>query len=763
MTDPAGVWRRAAPWGLATLFYVAFALLQTWPLVNHLSEVMPSDLGDPVLNTWIVWWNAHAIHLTETWWNAPAFWPSTGVLAFSEVLLGLAPITTPIQWLGGSPVAAYNVVFLLTFPLSALAAYALVYRLTRRHDAALVGGLIYGFHPFRAAHFPHIQVLVSYWMPLALLGLHEYVSRREKRWLVLFGGAWLVQALSNGYYLLFLPVLLGFWIVWFVLSRRTVRTLGPIVSTWIIASLPLVPLLWTYRRIHSAIAFQRNPWDVSAFGADVTSLLDASPLLKFWTLRSFHRAEGELFPGFTAALLVLLLLGHWFWTAGRAARVPRTALILLVGAIAFLGVALSALILGPWSIVVGHTNLLSVRVVSKPFGAGALLLLGALVMTTKLAGPWRRRSPVMFYVLALGLMYLLCFGPRPHILGDPFMIRGPYSLLMMLPGYDSVRVPARFAMLSALCLSVVAAFAFARLTTRAGRVARLTLAAVVVCGILVDSAIGEMPLKTLPLRLSSLEALPGQEAVAELPMGDVLDDAAAMYRGIYHGRPVVNGYSGYFPGGYDFLRKGLAVHDPQMFDAMTAFGPVIVVVDSARDPEGTWITQLAARPGAKLVLEEAGRKMYALPGAALPLEAKSSERLPIRWLKATVNSDHVALAMDGREDTRWSSGPQNGTEVVTIDLGSTRFIDGLSMTIGPYASDYPRTLVIESSDDGYTWTPRWQGSSAAAAFAAAVRHPRERPLMFALPHLPARWLRLRQLGQDSVSCWSIFELQVFGA
>ena len=304
---------RVLPWLLAALLYVGFTLLQTWPLITRLGLVIPHDPGDPILNAWIVWWNAHAVPFTAAWWNAPAFWPSNGALAFSELLLGLAPMTTPIQWLGGGPIAAYNVAFLLTFPLSALAAHALVYRLTGRHTAALIGGLVYGFNPFRIAHFPQIQVMTSYWMPLALLGLHAYVVGHQRRWLVLFGGAWLMQALSNGYYMLFFPVLLGLWILWFAFSRSTVRGLTEIIAAWAIASLPLVPLLWSYRRIHSAFSFQRNLGEVNGFGADVTSLLDASPLLKFWTLRSFHQPEGELFPGFTAALLVLLLVIHVSW------------------------------------------------------------------------------------------------------------------------------------------------------------------------------------------------------------------------------------------------------------------------------------------------------------------------------------------------------------------------------------------------------------------------------------------------------------------
>ena len=599
-------------------------------------------------------------------------------------------------------------------------------------------------------------------MPLALLGLHAYVVGHQRRWLVLFGGAWLMQALSNGYYMLFFPVLLGLWILWFAFSRSTVRGLAEIIAAWAIASLPLVPLLWSYRRIHSAFSFQRNLGEVNGFGADVTSLLDASPLLKFWTLRSFHQPEGELFPGFTAALLVLLLVMHVSWRSEHVMRVPRLAVLLLVGAAVFLTVGLSSLLSGGWAIVIGNTTLLSVRVASKPLSVGVMLLAAGLVLIPRFPDAWRRRSPLMFYTLAMGLMYLLCFGPRPRFLGAPLMARGPYSLLMLLPGYDSIRVPARFAMLAALCLSVVAALSFARLTSRMGRTPRWILAVAVAGGILVDSAIGEMPLRALPLRLSSLEALPGRAPVVELPIGFGGDDLAAMYRGMYHGRPVVNGYSGFFPSSYDVLRLGFALRDPQMFDALTAFGPVFVVVDTARDPEGQWAKQVTARPGATLEGVEGGRKIFSLPAGPLAEDVTFPARLPLQSVTANINAERMPLVLDGNLDTGWDSGAQLGAEIVTIDLGATRAVDAVTMTLGSHPLDFPRALVIESSDDGRMWTARWQGSPAAVAFAAAVRHPREMPLTFELPGVQARMLRLRQTGHDPNFHWLIFELAVYG-
>ncbi len=59
---PRGNWR-LAPWLLALAGYTALTLTMMWPVVAHISSAFPHDASDPALNTWILWWNAHAIPL----------------------------------------------------------------------------------------------------------------------------------------------------------------------------------------------------------------------------------------------------------------------------------------------------------------------------------------------------------------------------------------------------------------------------------------------------------------------------------------------------------------------------------------------------------------------------------------------------------------------------------------------------------------------------------------------------------------------------
>ena len=104
---------------------------------------------------------------------------------------------------------------LLSFPLSAIAAHALAFAVTRRHDAGIVAALVSGFSPYRTSHLPHLQMLWTFGIPLALAAVHRFAGTRRRVWLALFAAAWLLLALSNGYCLLFFPVLLVCWIVWF--------------------------------------------------------------------------------------------------------------------------------------------------------------------------------------------------------------------------------------------------------------------------------------------------------------------------------------------------------------------------------------------------------------------------------------------------------------------------------------------------------------------------------------------------------------------
>jgi hypothetical protein len=98
------------------------------------------------------------------------------------------------------PVAAYNVLVLATFPLSAAAAYLLARRVVGSHLGAMVAGLAYAFLPFhvtQAAGHPHVAQ--TQWLPLYFLALWRCVDRPDLARSALLVASAAAVALSNLY------------------------------------------------------------------------------------------------------------------------------------------------------------------------------------------------------------------------------------------------------------------------------------------------------------------------------------------------------------------------------------------------------------------------------------------------------------------------------------------------------------------------------------------------------------------------------------
>jgi hypothetical protein len=133
---------RRAP-GISFVYFL-LSVVATWPLLRDASSLIAGDAGDPALNASILQWNATTMPFSGAWWDAPQYYPAEGITSFTENLLGLHPIASPIYWLSGNSLLTYNLTLFLTWPLSAFAAYLLVRSLTGRDDAAFLAGLSFG-------------------------------------------------------------------------------------------------------------------------------------------------------------------------------------------------------------------------------------------------------------------------------------------------------------------------------------------------------------------------------------------------------------------------------------------------------------------------------------------------------------------------------------------------------------------------------------------------------------------------------------------
>jgi hypothetical protein len=742
----------------ALAVYVGASLFIGREILAHLSTAIANDAGDPILTTSILHWIGSHVPYSDAWYQLPIFYPSRDTLTFSEHLLGVAVVAAPIEWLTGSAVAAYNVTVVLSFMLSAAAMFALGLRLTRSVPAAFIAGLAYGFAPYRISQLPHIQMEVVWWAPLALLGLHAYLDTGRVRWLVVYGVAWTLQGAANGYMLVFLSVLIGVWTLWFVIAQRRWRELTMIAAATVIAVIPLAPILLRYVQAHRFYGMVRSVEEIKFFSADIAAIGCAPPLLTVWGwVRVGCRPEGELFPGvalfalFVGAAIAVFKWGPPSTPAPRWVRIAAR-LLLLVGVV-YAAIALSVWRFGPWSYQLGPLRVSSSSV-AKPLLVSLCSFLLALLIPPGARMAARRASTTSFYVLGAVLMWLLALGPRLRFMDKSIGYDGPYDWVMLIPGGDGLRVPARFWMVAVLCLAVVAALFVADvLKRRQGRGATLFVALVAVC-VLADGWVNAIPVQPLPPSVPNPAALAGR-TVLDLPMGDY-PDIGAQYRAVLGGWRTINGYSGFAPLYYPMLTEAANEHAPDLFDPLQELGELDVVVrrDAAADQ-----ALVRALPDVITTAEDDTFTQFRLPEKR-HRQYGTGRRVPIASVSSTCAPAGVGRAIDSKASTEWVCGPEMSAEALLIDLGREQDAGGLRYD-ATFGNDVPRQLIIETSIDGVSWMPARQGSAWGAAISAAMRNEQTLPMWFPFEPRRARYVRLSRPAQEKEYYWRITELEVW--
>jgi hypothetical protein len=716
-------------------FFGLLSIVATWPLSSHLTTVIPSDLGDPLLNAWILGWDADRLkHGLQGLWDAPIFYPYLRTLAFSEHLLGIAIWTAPLVWLrGGSPLVAYNVAIILSIVLAGGGAYLLGRELTGRRDAALVSGVAFAFCQARLPQLSHIQMLWTGWTPLMLWALHRYFAGVSRWLLAAFAFFWIEQTASNLYtlYLSAVPVaavvLHGLWRSGHLRWRRVGEL--AIAGAFMLAT--FAPVVFVYREVREQYGMRRSQEDVENFGADlgayghgslgIVPYLSAAPIL----FRQYSKPagpEGELFPG-----LVILLL-----SAGGLATLARHR-----GSLPFAGVYIAS-------------------------GLAALLL---------------------------------SLGAAPAAWGRPLPVGGVYRFLYAhAPGFDGLRVPGRFSATLYLTLAVLSGGAVLWLPR--GRAFTRIIVAAVVMLILFEGIPRSIPLPSIVAlerdNRSAYQWIRDKSSgpILELPIGNLENGVVGHgygyeYISLMHRQPILNGRSGYnsamdkFYGGpasplAELERFGDSIR------ALRDLGVRTVTVHPAffRDPAVAASMVEALRSERAQVVDEVrfdGMQVFTLAEpspmereALRPLATESSlRRVAASAMTLTANQDSERLPrmLDGDLDTRWfSDGRQRGQEVVEIAFDAPRDIARLRFQTSERSTgDYPRDLQVESvAADGHVRT-LFRGNTVRQLVHGIAGDPVNAPIDLWLPANKSVRIVLRQLGTTRIWQWAIDELAAWEA
>ena len=565
---------------LPLALFAALALWAAWPLWAAPASRL-EDLGDPLLNSWILYWDHFALfHQCADFFQANVYWPHESSLAYGEHMFTQAILALPLRLVTTHPVALHNLSVVQGYFLSAVGAWLLGLYYFRASLPATLAGLIYGFAAYRVNQGAHLQLIHGEFLPLMILAFERVLTGGGRRWGWALGLAALGQWLTSWYWAVF-----SFWCVvplmvfrfWQARRELTPRRLAAVVVPFLIAGALALPLAWPYLRLKRDGYLVRPPEAATSFAAHPADyLVPTRRSLLYANLNYFARyggggAERALFPGlaltlaFAAALALALKRSDCGLRSRRSTGPSPLDCGLKENAENELKeINSQSAIRNPQSAIENS----AFRIPHFPF-------------------------PLRFWAVLTLVMLSFTFGASLKLgsAATPHTFPLPLALLRWFPLADQMRVPARWMLPALLGFALLAAEVWRRLAAARWRGAR-TLAIVFFCFFAAESLTRPAAFESLPsgcpAAIDWLNAQPNPSPVMILPPAyDLVMLEAAWLR-----QPLLNGTNGYFPPAHIPILKALAAGfpEPAAVEALRGIGIrfVLINLDEARKPSLAW-------------------------------------------------------------------------------------------------------------------------------------------------------------------------------
>jgi len=278
-----------ARWCSLALFFSVAAIVQTWPLITHVTDhIQDSDKlpFDTYAFIWSLWWvKAALLDLSNPFHTDFLYYPQGADLYLHTIPIVNGVLSIPLQMATGNLFFSWNVLALLFFVFSGLAMYALSYRVNQNHAGALVSGYIFAFFPYLFMQFNSRWHISAIWpIPLFVLFLIRFHEGSRLRDAVIAAVFWTLLTYNNLEFTMDAAVLLGlfsvYWTVVYLLRRdrerlvtlaRGVAVMGVV---WFALSSPV--LIPTYVRVESG-EYALTDED-EYYSADALAFVTPSPL-----------------------------------------------------------------------------------------------------------------------------------------------------------------------------------------------------------------------------------------------------------------------------------------------------------------------------------------------------------------------------------------------------------------------------------------------------------------------------------------------------
>jgi multisubunit Na+/H+ antiporter MnhF subunit len=316
----------------AIAFFALAAIVMTWPLAANL-PLAAAHPGDPYITSWMLDWGFHSLtHQPSRLFHANIFHPLPYTFAFSENLLGIVFVLSPLLAMKVPPLLLHNIAILFGFASAGYAAALLGRYLTGSIMAGIAGGFFFAFVPWRFTHLTHLQHLWTLWLPLLILAVLRLRDRPTWGRAAVLCFCFVMNGLTNLHWLAFGSIAAAVCAVICAFGdadRRRFRL--PALTAFAIGTLLLLPLLLPYRKAGQLYGMR----------GDAAETLHYSAKPSDWLISSLHNRiygphlndgtvdpERWSFPGLLGPLLALIGIATC-WRRSRLYAIVGLVLVLL--------------------------------------------------------------------------------------------------------------------------------------------------------------------------------------------------------------------------------------------------------------------------------------------------------------------------------------------------------------------------------------------------------------------------------------------------
>lgn len=700
-------------------------------------------VGDSLESAAIVGFLGHqAVSDPAHLFDAGFLHPQPNALTLTDHRLLPSLLVSPILWISGNPILAYNAALLAAFVTAALGGRSLALALGLGRLAAAFAGALFAFHTYAINEAPRLNIVSHGFVAFALGALVQWLQTGENRARWRFALFLLLQGYCANYHLLYGVLLSTLVLVVASLARPrlVLLRLPGLVTPAVVAVIAFLPILVPYVRTIGGLELMRS----RPRGIDLLHYFSTSPSNWIWGAigpPARLQQQGPHFVGFVALGLamaaVLLTIRRWDRIAMHRSWIFATAV--LVGILVALSLGdrftVAARDFGPGPYGLLYDFVPGFKLVRIPERLGLFVMLGVGLLGAALLNGLVEagRSRIALGLASLAVLEHLSPIALTTDIPKPSELPAVYRWLKTQPSEPVAEIPVRGESLIRQETIEMFFATYHRQREPLGYTAYPTLLSKVV-----------------------------RRALLEFPAAASLTvlSRIGVHRVIVHeGRDVAPD-----------LRNQVFNFGPQdrerRFAEAVAEAQLDVVANAARaSVEGRLVEEARFGPWRAGSLSEDGERVYRFNGQGGPAAAPMPRgtRVAASRLQLRTKDGDASAAFDGRLDTNYVlDRPLRGDEFIEARFERPIPVTGVEVVLR-HESAWPTRFRIAVLRESGQWVEaaRFDGSHLVQLVDGLLKEPRVGTIGFVLSGEPVMGVTLLpQNGGTSALGWNLPELRI---